>query len=128
MPRIYEKSTSNGEKFLYDENGKCIGRGVTDKSGMTIYHGTDGYTGKSYETRHGTIKHFDADGNYAGGGVKHSGISAVNCGESKKTEHTSNGNSYNAEKIKAEGNGCLLTICWVIIIVSVIVLFKILSS
>ena len=128
MPRMYEKSTGNGEKFLYDENGKCIGRGVADKSGKTIYHGADGYAGKSYETAHGTVKHFDAKGNYAGGGVKHSGISVVDCGEAKNAKHSTSENSYNTEKSKAGGPGCLLTLCWVIIIVSVIVLFKILAS
>ena len=37
MGRYYEKSVGNGEKLLYDSDGKCIGRGVTDRNGKTIY-------------------------------------------------------------------------------------------
>ncbi len=77
MSKYYEKSVGNGKKLLYDGSGKCIGRGVTDKSGKTIYSGAGGYAGKSYETGHGTVKYFDSDNNYVGGGFAHSEGSTI---------------------------------------------------
>ena len=77
MSKYYEKDVGRGEKLLYDSSGKCVGRGVTDKYGRTIYSGKGGYMGKSYETGHGTVKYFDTDNNYVGGGIKRSGVSSI---------------------------------------------------
>ena len=121
MSKYYEKSVGKGEKFLYDSSGKCIGRGVTDKNGKTIYSGAGGYIGKSYETGHGTIKHYDSNNNYVGTGVKRSDISAIDV-ETRSTD------SQGGYESRPAGSGCLLVGCWAIIMVFVLSIIKTLAG
>lgn len=122
MSKYYEKSVGNGEKFLYDSNGKCIGRGVTDKNGKTIYSGAGGYVGKSYETGHGVIKHYDSNNNYVGGGIKRSGVSTIQGSGNTDT------NLKSSPETKLEGEGCLVAVCWAVIIVAIVAILKILGG
>lgn len=128
MPKYYEKSVGNGEKFLYDSNGKCIGRGITDKNGKTIYSGAGGYVGKSYETGHGTIKHYDSDNNFVGSGIKRSGVSTIQGGYSTSdTSH--NASDYKTSSAtKPEGEGCLVAVCWAVIIGAILTILSALAG
>ena len=102
MSKMYTKPGRGNEKFLYDSNGKCVGRGVTDKNGKTIYSGAGGYIGKSYTTPAGTVKHFDSNNNYVGTGINRSGVSPI-VGNDPKPENTSrtvSGERSEKEKIK----------------------------
>ena len=117
MSRYYEKSVGNGEKFLYDSSGKCVGRGVTDKNGKTIYSGESGYVGKSYETGHGTVKYFDSDNNYVGDGFKRSEVSKI---EGRK-------NMERKATAVPGGDGCATSLILVAIVAGIIFLFSVFS-
>ena len=117
MERYYEKDVGNGKKLLYDSSGKCVGRGVTDKSGKTIYSGAEGYAGKSYETGHGTVKYFDSDNNYVGGGIKRSGMSTI---EGRK-------NTERKSAAVPEGDGCTTSLILLAIVAGIIFLFTLFS-
>jgi len=125
MSKYYEKSVSKGEKFLYDSDGKCIGRGVTDKNGKTIYSGSGGYVGKSYETGHGVTKHFDSDNNYVGSGFSHSTGSTI-IGDDNGHINRSSSNSHSSSASKPEGEGCMVTLGCVFIIGLIYLFLKLL--
>ena len=130
MSKYYEKSVGNGEKFLYDSSGKCIGRGVTDNSGRTIYSGSGGYVGKSYETGHGVTKHYDSDNNYVGSGFTHSTGSTIIGNDNKSSVHTncSTSNSHSSSASKPEGEGCMVTLGCVFILGLIYLFLKLLYS
>ena len=117
MGRYYEKSVGNGEKLLYDSDGKCIGRGVTDKNGKTIYSGESGCAGKSYEAGHSTVKYFDADNNYVGGGIKRSGVSKIEGHKNTERKATA----------VPDGDGCATSLILMAIVAGIIFLFSVFS-
>ena len=119
MSKYYEKSVSKGEKFLYDSDGKCIGRGVTDKNGKTVYSGAGGYVGKSYETGQGIVKHYDSNNNYVGSGIKRNNVSTIQGNDTPNANHRPKGQKSSPTS-KPEGEGCFVALCWAAIIGAII--------
>lgn len=71
MGKMFMKPGPFGDTYLYDDNGKLVGRGFADSHGTTRFTGTDGkYIGRSDPGLFGGTKLFDADGSYKGTSVE----------------------------------------------------------
>lgn len=71
MGKMFTKPGPFGDTYLYDGNGKLVGRGFTDSHGTTRFTGTDGkYIGRSDPGLFGSTKLFNADGSYKGTSVE----------------------------------------------------------
>lgn len=67
MAKMYTKSSPTGETYLYNGEGKLVGRGHTDPSGTTRFTGDGGnYIGRSDSGLFGRKKMFASDGSYLG--------------------------------------------------------------
>ena len=75
MAKMYTKSSPSGETYLYNGEGKLVGRGHTEHSGTTRFTGHSGnYIGRSDSGLFGGKKMFDSDGIYIGSAVERFGM------------------------------------------------------
>lgn len=85
MAKMYTKSSPLGETYLYNEDGKLLGRGRTDSAGTTRFTGQNGtYIGRCDPGLLGGRKMFGADGSFAGTaadrfGMEHDDIATFDC-------------------------------------------------
>ena len=71
MGKMFMKPGPLGDTYLYDGNGKLVGRGFPDSYGITRFTGTNGkYIGRSEPGLFGGTKLFGADGSYKGTSVE----------------------------------------------------------
>lgn len=87
MAKMYTKSSPFGETYLYNGEGKLVGRGRADSSGTTRFTGQRGdYIGRCDPGLFGGSKLFGSDGSFMGTaaerfGMEDDDISTFDCAD-----------------------------------------------